>query len=134
MSPRTPRKPAITPREWRLFWLVSLGLAVLSAGGTALTVVLSKPEEPKNLLPSQSPFKSNVSDTITKSILLSDFDLPAPGGEWLSKAWLYSRDGGSRPWSASEVEPFWVPVDSIDLLNLPQTNARSIERLFEGVR
>lgn len=134
MSPRAPKKPAISRSEWRLFWLVSLVLAVLSAGGTALTLVLSKPEEPKNVLPSQSPFKADVSDTISKSILLSDLDLPAPGGQWLSKAWLYSRDGGSRPWSLDEILPFWVPVDDIALVRLPETNAKKIETLFEGVR
>jgi hypothetical protein len=134
VSPRIPKKPAISPSEWRLFWLVSLVLAVLSAGGTALTLVLSKPEEPKNLLPSQSPFKADVSDTISKSILLSDLDLPAPGGQWLSKAWLYSRDGGSRPWSPEEIAPFWVPVDDIALVHVPDTNGRKIDKLFEGVR
>lgn len=134
MSPRRPKKPLISAREWRLFWMVTLGLALLSGGGTALILWLSKPEEPKNILPSQSPFKADVSDTIPKRILLSDFDLPAPGGQWLSKAWLYSRGGGSRPWTPEEIAPFWVPVDQIPLADLPETNARRIDGLFRGVR
>lgn len=135
MSPRRrPRKPLVSPAEWRLFWIVALVLAVLTGGGTALTLWLGRPEEPKNVLPSQSPFKANVSDTIAKTILLSDFDLPAPGGEWLSKAWLYSRDGGSRPWTPDEIAPFWVPVDRIPVVRLPETNAQKIDKLFEGVQ
>jgi hypothetical protein len=134
MSPRRPaKKPLISPAEWRLFWLISLVLALLTGAGTGLTLWLSRPEEPKNVLPSQSPFKAGVSDTIPKTILLSDFDLPAPGGQWLSKAWLYSRDGGSRPWTPEEIAPFWVPVDQIPLARLPQDNGARIEKMFEAV-
>ena len=128
------KKPLVNSKEWRMFWLVSLGLAVLSGGVTALAGWLGRPEEPKNLLPSQSPFKDNVADTIPKRILLSDFDLPAPGGQCLDIAWLYSREGGSRPWTPQEISPYWTPVDRIPILNLPETNAKKIDDLFGGVR
>ena len=128
------RGPMVSAKEWRLFWIITLILVVLSAGATALTVWLGRPEEPKNLLPSQSPFKTDVSDTISKKILLSDFDLPAPGGQWLTKAWLYSREGGSRPWTPEEIAPFWVPVEKVPLANLPQENERKIEQMLGGVR
>lgn len=133
MSLREP-KPLVSPKEWRLFWLVTLGLAVLSAGGTALITWLGRPEEPKNLLPSQSPFKAGVGDTIPKTILLSDFDLPAPGGQWLSKGWLYSRPGGNRPWTTEEIAPFWTPVDRLTTAKLPAENAAKVDALFGGVR
>jgi len=128
------RGPLVSAREWRLFWLVTLVLVVLSAGVTALTTWFGRPEEPKNLLPTQSPFKTDVADTIPKRILLSDFDLPAPGGQWLSKSWLYSREGGSRPWTAEEVAPYWVPIDKLPLASLPQENAKKIDHLFGEVR
>ncbi len=128
------RGPLVSRREWRFFWLITLVLMVLSAGLTALTAWLGRPEEPKNLLPSQSPFRTDVADTIPKRILLSDFDLPAPGGQWLSKAWLYSREGGSRPWTPEEVAPYWVPVEKLPLATLPQDNEKKIDQLFGGVR
>jgi hypothetical protein len=134
MSAERRKGPTVSPQEWRLFWLVTLVLAVLTGGITALSTWLGRPEEPKNLLPSQSPFKTDVADTIPKTILLSDFDLPAPGGQWLSKSWLYSREGGNRPWSAAEIAPYWVPVDQLSVARLPQENARKIEKLFGEVR
>jgi len=124
------RAPLVSQQEWRVFWLVTAVLVVLSAGVTALTSWLGRPEEPKNLLPTQSPFKTDVADTIPKRILLSDFDLPAPGGQWLGKSWLYSREGGSRPWTTEEVAPYWVPLDKIPLASLPQENEKRIDRLF----
>ena len=126
--------PLVSPQEWRIFWLVTLVLVVLGGGITALTTWLGRPAEPKNLLPAQSPFKTDVADTIPKKILLSDFDLPAPGGQWLSKSWLYSREGGSRPWSTEEIAPYWVPVEQIPLTSLPQENQKKIDQLFGGVR
>jgi len=135
MSPqRRRKKPLVSPQEWKWFWILTLSLAVLSGGGTALVAWLTKPEEPKNLLPSQSPFKEGVDDTIPDTVLLSDFSLPAPGGQWMSKSWLYSREGGSRAWSQDEIAPFWTPVDQLPTAHLPETNARAIESLFEGVR
>lgn len=134
MSAREQEKPLISKQEWRLFWTVALVLALLSGGVTALSAWLGQPEEPKNILPSQSPFRTDVADTIPKRIRLTDFDLPAPGGQWLSKTWLYSRDGGSRPWTLEEIEPYWTPVDQIPLLSLPQRNEKTIEELFGGVR
>jgi hypothetical protein len=128
------RKPLISAAEWRWFWIIALGLSVVVGGLTALTTWLSRPEEPKNVLPSQSPFRTDVADTISKKILLSDFDLPAPGGQWLSKAWLYSREGGSRAWTADEILPYWVPVEKLPLVSLPETNKTKIEGLFGGVR
>lgn len=128
------RKPLISAREWRTFWLVTLVLVVLSAGITALATWLGRPEEPKNLLPAQSPFKTDVADTVSKKILLSDFDLPAPGGQWLSKAWLYSREGGSRPWTMDELRPYWIPVENLPLADLPEVNEKKIDQLFGGVR
>jgi hypothetical protein len=124
----------ISAKEWRLFWSVTLILVVLSAGITALSTWLGRPEEPKNMLPSQSPFKTDVADTIPKKVLLSDFDLPAPGGQWLSKSWLYNREGGSRPWSTEEIAPYWTPVDKIPLVSLPQENEKKIDSLFGDVR
>lgn len=132
MSPRS-KKPLISRKEWRLFWLVTLGLSLVSGGGTALATWLGRPEEPKGLLPAQSPFKANVADTIPKTILLSDFDLPAPGGQWLSKSWLYSRDGGSRPWTWEEIEPYWTPVDRLSVVDLPRQNAQRIQDLLGSV-
>ncbi len=134
MSPRQEEKPLISKKEWRLFWTVALALAAVSGSITALSGWLGRPEEPKNVLPSQSPFRTDVADTIPKRILLTDFDLPAPGGQWLSKTWLYSRDGGSRPWTLEEIEPYWTPVDQIPLLSLPAQNQKAIEELFGGVR
>jgi len=128
------RRRLVTPGEWRVFWLVTLGLVVLSAGITALTTWLSRPEEPKNVLPSQSPFKTDVADTIPKKVLLTDFDLPAPGGQWLSKSWLYSREGGSRPWTPEEIAPFWVPLEKLPVGTLPQQNEKKIDDLLGGVR
>ena len=128
------RGPLVSPREWRLFWLVSLVLVILSAGITALSTWLGRPEEPKNMLPSQSPFKTDVADTIPKRIILSDFDLPAPGGQWLTKSWLYSREGGTRAWSSQEIAPYWTPVDKLPLAALPQQNEKKIEELFRNVR
>jgi len=128
------KSPVISAKEWRLFWSVTLILVVLSAGITALSTWLGRPEEPKNMLPSQSPFKTDVADTIPKKVLLSDFDLPAPGGQWLSKSWLYNREGGSRPWSTEEIAPYWTPVDKIPLVSLPQENEKKIDSLFGDVR
>jgi hypothetical protein len=128
------KEPLVSRKEWRLFWLVSLVLIVLTSGLTALTTWLGRPEEPKNILPSQSPFKGDVADTIPKTILLSDFDLPAPGGQWLSKSWLYSREGGTRPWSPDEIAPYWVPVDKLPVASLPQDNQKKIDQLLDGVR
>jgi hypothetical protein len=124
----------VSKKEWRLFWTVALVLALVSGGATALTAWLGRPEEPKNVLPSQSPFRADVADTIEKHILITDFDLPAPGGEWLSKTWLYSRDGGNRPWTAEEIQPFWTPVERIPLLSLPQKNEQAIDNLLGSVR
>ena len=128
------KKPLISPKEWRLFWTVTLVLALFSGGVTALSAWLGRPEELKNVLPSQSPFKTDVADTVPKKIVLTDFDLPAPGGQWLSKTWLYSRDGGSRPWTDEEIAQFWTPVERIPLLALPQENEKAIDELFGGVR
>ena len=127
------KKPLISPREWRMFWMIAFGLAVVSGGITALSTWLGRPEEPKNILPSQSPFKADTADTIPKKILLSDFDLPAPGGQWLSKAWLYSREGGSRPWTQDEIAPYWTPVEKLPVVNLPRQNAQKIDELLGGV-
>jgi hypothetical protein len=129
---RRGRQPIISAREWRWFWIITLILTVIGGGGTALTVLFAKPEEPKNLLPTQSPFRTDIADTIPKTVLLSDFDLPAPGGTWLSKSWLYSRD--SRPWTQQEIAPYWIPVDKVPLLSLPQQNAQKIDKLFGDVR
>lgn len=134
MSARPTKEPLISKKEWRLFWMVAFGLAVASGGITALSTWLGRPEEPKNVLPSQSPFRDDTADTISKKLLLTDFQLPAPGGEWLSKTWLYSRDGGNRPWTTEEIAPFWTPVDQIPLLSLPQDNKKAIEDLFGSVR
>ena len=128
------RKPLVSAAEWRWFWILALGLSVVVGGITALSTWLGRPEEPKNVLPSQSPFRTDVADTISKKILLSDFDLPAPGGQWLSKAWLYSREGGSRAWTPEEISPYWVNVDSLPLVSLPETNQKKIEGLFGGIR
>ena len=128
------KEPLVSRSEWRVFWLVTLVLVVITGGITALTTWLGRPEEPKNVLPAQSPFKGDVADTIPKTILLSDFDLPAPGGQWLSKSWLYSREGGSRPWSPDEIAPYWIPVEKLPLVSLPQQNQKKIELLLEGVR
>ena len=125
--------PLVSAREWRLFWIIALSLAVISGGVTALSTLFGRPEEPKNVLPSQSPFKSEASDTILRKILLTDLDLPAPGGQWLGKTWLYSRDGGNRSWSPEEIEPFWVPVERLPLLSLPQKNQQAIDDLFKAV-
>ena len=134
MRARRRKAPLVSGKEWRLFWLISLILVVLSGGVTALTTWLSRPEEPKNLLPSQSPFKTDVGDTIPTKIRLSDFDLPAPGGQWLSKPWLYSREGGARAWSLEEIMPFWTPVEKLPLATLPQENEKKIHELLEEVR
>jgi len=128
------RAPLVSAKEWRLFWLVALVLIVVSAGVTALSTWLGRPEEPKNILPSQSPFNTDVADTIPNRIRLSDFDLPAPGGQWLSKSWLYSREGGTRAWSTEEIAPYWTPVEKLPLASLPQQNEKRIEQLFRGVR
>lgn len=133
MSPRE-KPPLISAKEWRLFWLVALALAAISGGVTALSAWLTRPEEPKNVLPSQSPFRGDVADTIPKRILLTDLDFSSPGGEWLSKPWLYSREGGARPWSPDEVAPFWTPVEKIPLVSLPQENEKAIEELLGSVR
>jgi len=130
-----PKKaPWISSREWKVFWIATLILALVSGGITALSTWLGRPEEPKNVLPAQSPFKDDVADTIPQKILLTDFDLPAPGGQWLSKTWLYSREGGNRPWTVEDIAPFWVPSDKVPLLALPEENAKAIETLFRGVR
>ena len=129
---RRGRQPFISAREWRWFWIITLILSVIGAGGTALSAWLGKSEEPKNLLPAQSPFRTDTADTIPKTIQLPDFDLPAPGGQWLSKAWLYSRD--SQPWTPQEIAPYWVPADRVPLLTLPQQNAQKIDKLFGDVR
>lgn len=134
MSARRADEPLISKKEWRLFWMVAFALATIAGGVTALSTWLGRPEEPKNVLPSQSPFRADVADTISKKILITDFDLPAPGGQWLSKTWLYSRDGGSRPWTAEELAPFWTPAEQIPLLSLPQNNEKAIEELFRSVR
>lgn len=133
MTPRQ-KAPLISSKEWRLFWIVALSLAGVSGGVTALSTWLTRPEEPKNVLPSQSPFKDDVADTIPKKILLTDLDFSTPGGEWLSKSWLYSRQGGARPWTDEEVAPFWTPVESIPLLSLPQENQKAIDDLLGSVR
>lgn len=130
---RRGRQPLISPREWRWFWIATVILSVLGGGGTALSAWLGKPEEPKNLLPIQSPFRTDTADTIPKTLLLSDFDLPAPGGQWLSKAWLYSR-GVAHPWTPQEIAPYWTPADKIPLLSLPRQNAEKIDKMFGEVR
>jgi len=130
---RRGRPPLVSAREWRWFWTISLVLCVLAGGVTALSAWLGKPEEPKNLLPSQSPFRQDTADTIPKTILLSDFDMPAPGGQWLSKSWLYSR-GGGHTWTPQEIAPYWTAPDKVPLLSLPQQNARKIDKLFGDVR
>jgi hypothetical protein len=126
------RKRLISRKEWRLFWLLSAGLSVLGGGGTALFLTLNKPEEPKNLLPTQSPFKSTVDDTIPDTLNLNDFLLPAPGGQWLIRSWLYSRQT-SQKWSPSEIAPYWTPAEQLPLLKLPKENDDSFARYFEGV-
>ena len=133
MSPRGD-EPLVSRKEWRLFWTISLVLALVSGGVTALSTWLGRPEEPKNVLPSQSPFRTDVADTIPKRIQLSDLALPAPGGEWLSKSWLYSRDGGNRAWTDQEIAPYWTPVEELPLLALPEKNAQAIDELLGGVR
>ena len=105
-----------------------------SGGITALSTWLGRPEEPQNVLPSQSPFKTDVADTIPKKILLSDFDLPAPGGQWLGKSWLYNRPGGSRAWTPEEIAPYWTPADQLSLYHLPETNKKKIDDLFGATR
>ena len=129
---RRGKAPLISAREWRWFWIATLVLSIVGAGGTALTAWLAKPEEPKNLLPVQSPFRGDTADTIPKTILLTDFDLPAPGGQWLSKSWLYSRD--SKPWTPEEIAPYWIPADKVPLLSLPQKNAEKIDKMFGEIR
>ena len=126
------RKRLISKKEMRLFWLVALSLSVLAGGGTALYLTLNKPEEPKNLLPDQSPFKSDVDDTIPDSLSLQDFLLPAPGGQWLSRTWDYSRQGLQK-WSAEEITPFWSPVEDLEALRLPENNEALFDRYFEDV-
>jgi hypothetical protein len=128
------KSPLVSPKEWRLFWLVTLVMILVSAGVTALSTWLGRPEEPKNMLPSQSPFRTDIADTIPRRILLSDFDLPAPGGQWLSKSWLYNREGGSRSWSWQEIAPYWIPVDKIPMSSLPAENQKKIDLLFGSVR
>ncbi len=128
------KAPLVSAKEWRLWGLITLVLVVLSTGITVLSTWLGRPEEPKNVLPSQSPFKTDIADTIPKRILLSDFDLPAPGGQWLSKSWLYNREGGSRSWTVEEITPYWTPVGQLPLVSLPQDNQRKIDRLFGEVR
>lgn len=128
------KAPLVSSKEWRLFWLITLVLVVISSGVTALATWLGRPEEPKNVLPSQSPFNADVADTIPKRIRLSDFDLPAPGGQWLSKSWLYSREGGTRAWSNEEIAPYWTPVEKLPIASLPQQNEKQMEQLFRGVR
>ena len=127
------KKPLVSPQEWRVFWMVAFALAFITGGVTALSTWLGRPEEPKNILPSQSPFKDDTADTIPKKILLSDFDLPAPGGQWLSKSWLFSREGGSRPWTDEDIAPYWTSVEKLPLASLPQENARKVELLLGGV-
>ncbi|MEI8092879.1 MAG: hypothetical protein WCG80_01565 [Spirochaetales bacterium] len=125
-------KRLITRKEWRLFWIVSLGLSALAGGGTATYLFLNKPEEPKNQLPSQSPFKQNIDDTIPDALGLKDFVFAAPGGQWLTRSWLYSRQGAQK-WTPAEIAPYWTPVEQIPLLQLPETNDQLLERFFEDV-
>jgi len=120
------RSSWISSAEWRWFWTIALALAALSAGITALSTWLGKPTEPKNVLPSQSPFRKDLLDTIPHRLLLSDFDLPAPGGQWLSRPWLYSRQAGV-PWTWKELEPYWTPPGELTEATLPDRNDRQMD-------
>lgn len=126
------RPPLISAGEWRWFWVITLVLSLVGGGVAALSAWLGHPEEPKNLLPVQSPFRTDIADTIPKTIRLSDFDFPAPGGQWLSKSWLYSRDNPT--WTREEIAPYWIPVDKVPFLSLPQENSAAIDKLFGDVR
>ena len=126
------RKRLISRGEWRMFWMVSLGLSILAGGGTAAILFFNKPEEPKNLLPTQSPFAAGVDDTIPEGMALGDFWMPAPGGQWLSRSWMFSRQAG-QAWSPEEIRPYWTPASSLPILKLPQDNDAQMERFFEDV-
>lgn len=133
MSPRRRKRPLVSPREWRIFWITSLGLAVVTGVTTFLVLLLNKPEEPQNVLPSQSPFRSSIDDTISRGLMLSDFDLPAPGGEWLSRGWLFSREGGTQAWTKADVAPFWIAPEDLSLSHLPELNDQKIQKLWDSV-
>jgi hypothetical protein len=126
------KKRLVSRKEWRLFWLISLVTSALAGGGTALFLTLNKPEEPKNLLPTQSPFKASIDDTLPDSLSLHDFLMPAPGGQWLTRTWLFSRQNAQR-WTPEEIAPYWTPSSELKLLQLPTSNDKSMERFFEGV-
>lgn len=131
MSPK--KKPLVSQKEWRLFALISLILCVIVGGVTALVVITNVPEEPKNALPKQSPFKSNVADTIPKKVVITDFILPAPGGEWLSRSWLYSRSPLGK-WTDQDIAPYWTEPSQLQIMRLPQDNDRLINDIFKDVK
>lgn len=126
------KKALVSPKEWRLFTIITLILCLIAGGITVLVVITNVPEEPKNALPKQSPFKTNVADTIPKKVVITDFVLPAPGGEWLSKTWLFSREPFGK-WTGKDIEPYWTPADELPMMKLPQINDRMMDQLFKDV-
>ncbi len=126
---RLEKKKLIQPREWRVFWLVSGGLSLLAALVTALVVLLGKPAVPDDLLPSQSPFRSDVASTIPKELFLNDFRFAQPGGSWLSGPWNSPSDQGLNSIS-QQLKQYWIPPAQLNLLHLPQKNNQQIRNLL----
>ncbi|OHD13791.1 MAG: hypothetical protein A2Z96_02610 [Spirochaetes bacterium GWB1_48_6] len=120
----------VSGEEIKLFLIISLALAVLVGGITALTVVLSKPPEDKSILPKESPFKSNTNSLKPGPLLLSDFILPRPGGAWLNRPWYFSRKPLEK-WSVEDIKKYWVDSKTFELSKIPLKNDEFIDKLLE---
>jgi hypothetical protein len=125
-------KKWISPGEWKVFWISSSFLALIVGIVTFLVVFLGKPEEPKDSLPSQSPFKQSIDDTIPKSLLLSDYRFALPAGQWLAHPWVYTHDP-SGAWDEKTLKPYWTDPDNLKLFKLPQENQHKIDQLFKDI-
>lgn len=121
----------VSPDEIRLFLLVSLGLALVVGGITALTVVLTKPPEDKTILPKVSPFKAETDTMKQGPLLLSDFVLPREGGTWLSRPWYFSREPLTK-WTDTDVEQYWVDPQDFGLESIPAQTDAALRELLAG--
>ena len=126
---RLEKRKLIQPREWRFFWLVSGGLSLVAAIVTALAVLLGKPAVPADILPNQSPFRSDVASTIPHELFLNDFRFAQPGESWLSGPWNSPSDQGLNSIS-QQLKKYWIPPAQLNLLHLPEKNTQQIRRLL----
>lgn len=125
-------KPWVTGGEIRVFLLISLVLSLVVGGITALVTILNVPPEPRNKLPTLSPFKQTVEDTIPKTLLLSDFQYPGPPGALGSRTWAFSRPF-KKQWTDEEIKKYWVEPEKTESSTLKDRNDAGILQFLQDV-